>query len=295
MLACNCHFVSQANYLRFLCDEVSITVASNSSWAHHAGNLLGLILSPLLMSAFGWRTLFLVFGIFGGPLLLLWQLMVPNDPPALTSAATPLTSSPADTADPSPPSPPQQRSTQAALLRSTPSTTQLAAVAGLQAAGSDALSAFSQHSSAANGASAAVGGRAGNLTFSGAARLGSTAFHLNNRSHSSSSSSNASGCIDTGAVSAHAVARGRAGSVSFSGGSKAGTAGFSDTTDGAFGGAGSAAEGVAAAVSAVRSASGAAAVAEVSTPPRNRSIGVRQLLSSSAVWAIIVVNVVNHW
>lgn len=44
----------------------------------HSGNLVGLVLSPLILSAFGWRTLFLAFGIFGGPLLLLWQLMVPN-------------------------------------------------------------------------------------------------------------------------------------------------------------------------------------------------------------------------
>lgn len=43
-----------------------------------AGNLVGLVLSPLILSAFGWRTLFLAFGVFGGPLLLLWQLVVPD-------------------------------------------------------------------------------------------------------------------------------------------------------------------------------------------------------------------------
>lgn len=30
-------------------------------------------------------------------------------------------------------------------------------------------------------------------------------------------------------------------------------------------------------------------------PPEKPPVGVRQLLSSSAVWAIIVVNIVNHW
>ena len=42
-----------------------------------AGNLLGLVLSPLLLQAFGWRSLFLIFGALGGPLLLMWNLCVP--------------------------------------------------------------------------------------------------------------------------------------------------------------------------------------------------------------------------
>ena len=43
-----------------------------------AGNLLGLILSPLLLQAYGWRSLFLIFGVLGGPLLLMWNLCVPS-------------------------------------------------------------------------------------------------------------------------------------------------------------------------------------------------------------------------
>jgi len=42
------------------------------------GNLLGLILSPLLLQAYGWRSLFLIFGVLGGPLLLMWNLCVPS-------------------------------------------------------------------------------------------------------------------------------------------------------------------------------------------------------------------------
>jgi hypothetical protein len=32
-----------------------------------------------------------------------------------------------------------------------------------------------------------------------------------------------------------------------------------------------------------------------SAPPEKAPVGVVQLLRSSAVWAIIVVNIVNHW
>ncbi len=45
---------------------------------HLTGNLLGLILSPLLLQAYGWRSLFLIFGVLGGPLLLMWNLCVPS-------------------------------------------------------------------------------------------------------------------------------------------------------------------------------------------------------------------------
>jgi MFS family permease len=51
------------------------------------GNLLGLVLSPLLLQAFGWRSLFLIFGALGGPLLLMWNLCVPSVPrPELPSS-----------------------------------------------------------------------------------------------------------------------------------------------------------------------------------------------------------------
>ena len=186
-----------------------------------AGNLLGLVLSPLLLSAFGWRTLFLVFGVFGGPLLLLWQLMVPDAPPS------PM----ADAAVSPPPSPPpeqrqrgtagdEQRSTQQVLLRSSPTATELAAVADLTGAGSSPSTTDGRVGGAAFGAAASVSGRA-----------------------------------DSG------------------------------------GGAGE----FAADVPLVSAASGAAAAAEVSAPPPQQSVGVRRLLGSSAVWAIVVVNVVNHW
>ena len=45
----------------------------NSQATAVTGNLLGLVLSPLLLGAFGWRVLFCIFGIIGGPLLAIWQ------------------------------------------------------------------------------------------------------------------------------------------------------------------------------------------------------------------------------
>mmetsp|Transcript_17093 Transcript_17093/g.29254 ORF Transcript_17093/g.29254 Transcript_17093/m.29254 type:complete len:305 (-) Transcript_17093:149-1063(-) len=59
----------------------------------HAGNLLGLILSPILLITFGWRALFLVFGMLGGPLLAMWMAVVPNHPPASIPGAPPQTGS----------------------------------------------------------------------------------------------------------------------------------------------------------------------------------------------------------
>jgi predicted MFS family arabinose efflux permease len=44
----------------------------------HSGNLLGLALSPLIVQALGWRALFYAFGVLGGPLVLLWALVVPE-------------------------------------------------------------------------------------------------------------------------------------------------------------------------------------------------------------------------
>ena len=46
-----------------------------------AGNLVGLLLSPLILQHFGWRALFYLFGFAGIPLLVLWMLVVPNAPP----------------------------------------------------------------------------------------------------------------------------------------------------------------------------------------------------------------------
>jgi len=45
-----------------------------------AGNLAGLALSPLLLAALGWRSLFYVFGAVGAPLLALWLAVVPARP-----------------------------------------------------------------------------------------------------------------------------------------------------------------------------------------------------------------------
>ena len=174
-----------------------------------AGNLLGLILSPLLLSALGWRALFLIFGVFGGPLLMLWQLMVPDAPPQQPSAPQqPLQGQESAAGG--------QHPTHLAPLRSSPSTSELTAVASLEPVAGDAPS-----------GSPAAGGRPGS-----AAR---------------------------------------------------------DAAD--------AEAGPAAPLLSVPAASGAAvAVADSALPSlRQRSVGVRLLLGSSAVWAIIVVNVVNHW
>jgi predicted MFS family arabinose efflux permease len=45
-----------------------------------AGNLLGLLLSPFILLTFGWRALFMVFGVLGAPLLAVWNASVPDKP-----------------------------------------------------------------------------------------------------------------------------------------------------------------------------------------------------------------------
>ncbi|EIE19438.1 MFS general substrate transporter [Coccomyxa subellipsoidea C-169] len=47
----------------------------------HCGNLIGLAVSPIILAAFGWRSLFLIFGILGGPLLAFWLSVVPTSTP----------------------------------------------------------------------------------------------------------------------------------------------------------------------------------------------------------------------
>ncbi|KAK9828655.1 hypothetical protein WJX72_001353 [[Myrmecia] bisecta] len=54
------------------------TALGNAFTGFHSGNLLGLFVSPLLLAAYGWRTLFYTFGILGGPLLAVWLLVVPK-------------------------------------------------------------------------------------------------------------------------------------------------------------------------------------------------------------------------
>lgn len=46
----------------------------------HAGNLVGLFFSPLLLATLGWRGLFYVFGALGLPLLAAWLAIVPKPP-----------------------------------------------------------------------------------------------------------------------------------------------------------------------------------------------------------------------
>lgn len=44
----------------------------------HSGNLVGLLLSPIFIQQYGWRSLFYVFGAMGIPLLYIWSLVVPD-------------------------------------------------------------------------------------------------------------------------------------------------------------------------------------------------------------------------
>jgi MFS transporter, ACS family, solute carrier family 17 (sodium-dependent inorganic phosphate cotransporter), other len=47
----------------------------------HAGNLVGLALSPLIIQNYGWHSLFLTYGVAGFPLLALWYLTMPSGAP----------------------------------------------------------------------------------------------------------------------------------------------------------------------------------------------------------------------
>lgn len=44
----------------------------------HAGNLVGLLASPILLEMYGWRSVFYVFGALGFPMFILWNLIVPS-------------------------------------------------------------------------------------------------------------------------------------------------------------------------------------------------------------------------
>ncbi|GAX82958.1 hypothetical protein CEUSTIGMA_g10385.t1 [Chlamydomonas eustigma] len=81
----------------------------------HCGNLLGLLLSPILLLQFGWRSLFLIFGLLGVPLLVMWMSTVPASAPnvgtdraaapsASLTSSMPLSSVTAHAAGLSPPS-----------------------------------------------------------------------------------------------------------------------------------------------------------------------------------------------
>lgn len=45
----------------------------------HSGNLVGLLLSPLLLEMFGWRSVFYVFGVLGLPMVAIWNAFVPDE------------------------------------------------------------------------------------------------------------------------------------------------------------------------------------------------------------------------
>ena len=60
------------------------TLPGNCSTA--AGNLVGLLLSPLILQHFGWRALFYIFGLVGAPLLLIWAALVPSQADRVASS-----------------------------------------------------------------------------------------------------------------------------------------------------------------------------------------------------------------
>ncbi len=60
---------------------------TTSFFAHPAGNLVGLLLSPLILQHFGWRALFYIFGLVGAPLLLAWAALVPSQASKVSGSA----------------------------------------------------------------------------------------------------------------------------------------------------------------------------------------------------------------
>ena len=48
----------------------------------HSGNLVGLLLSPVLLESFGWRSVFYTFGALGLPMAALWNAVVPDHRPS---------------------------------------------------------------------------------------------------------------------------------------------------------------------------------------------------------------------
>lgn len=59
----------------------------------HSGNLVGLILSPIILATLGWRALFYAFGLLGIPLLLIWSLVVPSSSGDISSMSSKSSSS----------------------------------------------------------------------------------------------------------------------------------------------------------------------------------------------------------
>ena len=48
----------------------------------HSGNLVGLLLSPVLLESFGWRSVFYTFGALGLPMAAIWNAVVPDHRPS---------------------------------------------------------------------------------------------------------------------------------------------------------------------------------------------------------------------
>lgn len=72
----------------------------------HCGNLVGLLLSPLIIQQSGWHSLFLTFGALGLPLLAVWYGVMPRSVTALSEAeASSSSGSSSDEPAFSPPSP----------------------------------------------------------------------------------------------------------------------------------------------------------------------------------------------
>ena len=58
-----------------VCQTSNVLTNQLTEWT---GNLLGLVLSPILLLNFGWRGLFYVFGFLGLPMFLFWLAAVPD-------------------------------------------------------------------------------------------------------------------------------------------------------------------------------------------------------------------------
>lgn len=63
------------------------TALGMSFMGFQTGNLVGLLLSPLILQRYGWRALFYLFGILGAPLLFMWNAAVPPPPAVSVDAA----------------------------------------------------------------------------------------------------------------------------------------------------------------------------------------------------------------
>ncbi|KAG2442479.1 hypothetical protein HXX76_002565 [Chlamydomonas incerta] len=182
----------------------------------HSGNLVGLVLSPLLLMTYGWRGLFMVFGVLGLPLLLFWLRAVPDVPAAAAAAAGPGAPAP-EAAKPAAPAAPAAAA-RAAAPNSPPGTSMSAINVSINYA--------------------------------------STSIPVTEQA--------AAGLVASNAASAAAAADAAAGPGPSS-------------------------------AAAAAAATPAAAAAAAAPAAKKSDVTVAKLLTSSATWAIIVVNVVNHF